>query len=149
MFFWNSLTFSVIQQMLAIQSLVFLSFLNPACRSGNFQFTYYLKPALKDFEHYLPTIRNECNCVVVRTYFCIALLCDQNENWPFPLCQILSGIHLIHILIILNHLLSPSYARQAKSYNITSPWPYETSTWLPYFIKEKMKFYLSCPYSHS
>ena len=40
MFFWNSLAFSMIQQMLAIWSLVPLPFLNPACTSGNPQFLY-------------------------------------------------------------------------------------------------------------
>ena len=34
-----------------------------------------LKPSLKDFEHYLPSMCNECNCVVVWTFFGIALLC--------------------------------------------------------------------------
>jgi len=38
--FWNSLAFSMIQQMLAIWSLVSLSFLNPACTSGSSHFTY-------------------------------------------------------------------------------------------------------------
>ena len=37
MFFWNSLAFSMIQQMLAIGSLVPLLFLSPAWRSGNSQ----------------------------------------------------------------------------------------------------------------
>ena len=39
-FFWNSLSFSMIQQMLAIWSLVPRPFLNPACTSGSSQFTY-------------------------------------------------------------------------------------------------------------
>ena len=39
-FFWNSLTFSMIQQMLAIWSLVSLPFLNPVCTFGNSGFTY-------------------------------------------------------------------------------------------------------------
>ena len=39
-FFWNFLAFSMIQQMLAIWSLVPLAFLNPACTSGSSQFTY-------------------------------------------------------------------------------------------------------------
>ena len=34
MFFWNYLAFSMIQQMLAVSSLVSLPFLNPACTSG-------------------------------------------------------------------------------------------------------------------
>ena len=45
-----------------------------------------LKPALKDFEHYLVSMWNECNCVVVWTFFCIAFLWDWNENWLFPVC---------------------------------------------------------------
>ena len=40
MFFWNSLAFSLIQQMLAIWYLVPLPFLNPAWTSGSSQFTY-------------------------------------------------------------------------------------------------------------
>ena len=40
MFIWNSLTFPMIQQMLAIWSLVPLPFLNPACISGSSQFTH-------------------------------------------------------------------------------------------------------------
>ena len=40
MFFWNSLAFSVIQQMLAIWSLVPLPFLNPAWTSGSSWVTY-------------------------------------------------------------------------------------------------------------
>ena len=38
--FWNSLAFSVIQQMLAIWSLVPLPFLNLACTSGNSWFMF-------------------------------------------------------------------------------------------------------------
>ena len=41
MFFWNSLAFSMIQQILAIWSLVPLSFLNPAWTSGSSWFKYY------------------------------------------------------------------------------------------------------------
>ena len=40
-FFWNSLAFSVIQQMLAIWFLVPLPFVNPTCTSGSSQFTHY------------------------------------------------------------------------------------------------------------
>ena len=42
------------------------------------------KPSLKDFEHYLASMWNECNCVVVWTFFAIAFLWDWNEKWPFP-----------------------------------------------------------------
>ena len=40
MFFWNSLAFSMIQQMLAIWSLVPLPFLKPAWTNGSSQFIY-------------------------------------------------------------------------------------------------------------
>ena len=43
-----------------------------------------LKPSLKDFEHNLTSMGNECNYPVVWTFFVIALLWDWNENWPFP-----------------------------------------------------------------
>ena len=43
-----------------------------------------LTPSLKDFEHYFASMWNECNCVVVCTFFGIAFLWDWNENWPFP-----------------------------------------------------------------
>ena len=49
-----------------------------------------LKPSLKDFEYYLASMWNECNCAVVWTFFGNALLWDSNENWPFPiLCPLL------------------------------------------------------------
>ena len=41
MFFWNSLAFLMIQQMLAIWPLVSLPFLNPVWSSGSSWFTYY------------------------------------------------------------------------------------------------------------
>ena len=43
-----------------------------------------LKPSLENFEHYFASVWDECNCVVVWTFFGIALLWDWNENWPFP-----------------------------------------------------------------
>ena len=44
----------------------------------------WLKPSLKDFEHYLAGMWDEYNCVAVPTIFGIALLWDWNENWTFP-----------------------------------------------------------------
>ena len=37
-----------------------------------------LKPSLKDF------VWNEWNCTVVWIVFGIDIICDWNENWPFP-----------------------------------------------------------------
>ena len=43
-----------------------------------------LKPNLKNFEHYVDSIWDECNGAVVWTFFGIAFVWDWNENWPFP-----------------------------------------------------------------
>ena len=65
----------MIQQMLAIWSLVPLPFLNPASTSGS--------SCLENFEHYLAKEWDKCNCAVVWTFFGAAFLWDRNENWPF------------------------------------------------------------------
>ena len=48
-----------------------------------------LKPRLENFEHYFASMWDECNCVVVWTFFGIAFLWDWNENWPFPVLWLL------------------------------------------------------------
>ena len=42
-----------------------------------------LKPSLENLEHYFASVWDECNCVVVWTFFGIAFLGDWNENWHF------------------------------------------------------------------
>ena len=42
-----------------------------------------LKFDLENFEHYFTSMWDECNCVVVCTFFGIAFLWDWNENWLF------------------------------------------------------------------
>ena len=49
-----------------------------------FMFHILLKPGLENFEHYLASVWDDCNCAVVWTFFGIAFLWDWNENWPFP-----------------------------------------------------------------
>ena len=43
-----------------------------------------LKSSLEKFEHYFASVWNECNCIVVWTFFAIGFFWDWNENWPFP-----------------------------------------------------------------
>ena len=43
-----------------------------------------LKPGFENFEHYFTSVWDECNYVVVWTFFGSAFLWDWNENWPFP-----------------------------------------------------------------
>ena len=76
-FFCKSLVFSMIQQMLAIWSLVPLPFLEPAWTSvRKFMVHVLLKPGLENFEHYFTSMWDECNCAVVWAFFGIAFLWD-------------------------------------------------------------------------
>ena len=43
-----------------------------------------LYPGLENFEYYFASEWDECNCVVVWTFFGIAFLWDWSENWLFP-----------------------------------------------------------------
>ena len=63
MFFWNSLAFSMIQQMLAMWSLV-LCLYKSILHIWKFFVHIVLKPSLENFEHYFASMWNECNCVV-------------------------------------------------------------------------------------
>ena len=44
-----------------------------------------LKPSLENLGHYLASMWNKCNCVVVWTFFGTTFLWDWSENWPFPI----------------------------------------------------------------
>ena len=67
MLFWNSLAFSTNQQMLAIWS-VSSAFSKSSLNLWKFMVHILLKPSSKDFEHYLDSMWNECNCTVVWTF---------------------------------------------------------------------------------
>ena len=87
MFFWNSLAFSMIQWCWHFD-LWFLYLEKYSLCIWNFLAHVLLKPSLKDSEHYLASLWNECNCAVIWTFLGIAFLWDWNENWPFPvLCH--------------------------------------------------------------
>ena len=75
MFFWNSLTFSVIQQMLAIWSLVPLPFLNPAWTSGSSWFMYCWSLAWRILSITLLV------CVAKSLQSCLTL-CDPIDGSP-------------------------------------------------------------------
>ena len=74
----------MIQQMLASWSLVPLCFLSPTWTSGNFRFMYFWSLAWRNLSITLPSVWNECNCVIAWTCFDIVLFWDWNEHWPFP-----------------------------------------------------------------
>ena len=64
-FFWNSLAFSMIQQMLPIWSLIPLPFLNPTWTSASSRFTYCWSLAWRILSITLASMWDECNCAVV------------------------------------------------------------------------------------
>ena len=64
------------------------------------------KPSLKDFEHDLASMWNECNCVVVWTFFGIAL--DQETN------QKMLNLIFTQSLTKQNHNKMPFYIYQAS-----------------------------------
>ena len=43
-----------------------------------------LKLSLKDYEHNLTSMGDECSCLLVWIFFSTALLGNWNENWLFP-----------------------------------------------------------------
>ena len=73
----------LIQWMLAIYSGS-SAFSKTSLNIWKFTVHVLLKPGLENFEHYFMKVWDECNCVVVWTFFVIAFLWDCNGNWPFP-----------------------------------------------------------------
>ena len=93
--FWNSLAFSMTQQMLAIWSLVSLPFLKPAWTSGSSWFMYCWSLAWRILSITLLSMWDECDCAVVWTFFGIAFLWigmktdlfqSGGHCWVFQIC---------------------------------------------------------------
>ena len=63
MFCWNSLSFLMIQWILAILSLVPLPFSTCSLNFWKFTIHVLLKPGLENFEHYFASVWDECNYV--------------------------------------------------------------------------------------
>ena len=76
----------MIQRMLAIWSLIPLPFLNPAWTSGSSWFTRYWSLAWRILSITL-IVWDECNCVVVWTFFGIAFLWDWMKTDLFQPCD--------------------------------------------------------------
>ena len=85
-FFWNSLSLSMIKQMLAIWSLS-----STFCKSSLYIWKCLihvpLKPSLKNFEHYLASTWNECSFTWGSlNIFRYCFLWDWDENWVCQSC---------------------------------------------------------------
>ena len=72
------------------------AFSKPSLNIWEFTVHVLLNPGLENFEPYFASMLDECNCVVVWTFFGIAFLWEWNENWPFPvLCPLLGFPNLL------------------------------------------------------
>ena len=84
MYLWNSLAF--FYDPVNAGNLISGSsaFSKSSLNIWRFSVHLLLKPSLKDCEHSLASMWNECNGLVIWTFFGIAFLWYWNENWPFP-----------------------------------------------------------------
>ena len=101
-----------------------------------------LKPSLKDFEHYLASLWNECNCAIVWTFFDTALLWDWDRNWSFPvLWTLLSFPNLLECInatksrrncglpIFIELYFFPKFLRNYNGQNKASHSPKHVLSW--------------------
>ena len=86
MFFWNSCFFS---DPADIGTLVSGSsaFSKTSLNIWKFMVHIFLKPCLENFEHYFTSVWDECNCVVVWTFFGIALFRIGMKTDLFQSCS--------------------------------------------------------------
>ena len=93
--------FSMIPRMLAIWSLI-PPFSKPSLYIWKISVHVLLKPSLKDFEHYLAGMWNECNCVVVWAFFGIGMKTDLFQSCShclvFQICWHIECSTLHHLL---------------------------------------------------
>ena len=82
-FFWNSFFF---YYPMDVGNLIsgFSAFSKSSLNIWKFSIHILLMPSLQDCEHNFASMWNECNCMVIWTFFGIAFLWDWNKNWPFP-----------------------------------------------------------------
>ena len=87
MFFWNSLAFLMIQQMLAIWSLILLPFPNPAWTSESSQFTYCWSLAWRILSITLQACESEV------TQSCPTLWPHESQNSRSPCLSSTPGVY--------------------------------------------------------
>ena len=94
-----------------VGNLIFNSSAFSKCSLYIWKFSVHvlLKPSLKDFEHYLASLWNECNCMVVPAFFGISLLWDWNENWifssPVAIAEFSKFAGVLSAVLCQHHLL--------------------------------------------
>ena len=83
MVFWNSCFFD---DPADVGNLISGSFCKSSLNILKFMVYVLLKPDLENFEYYFASLWDECNCVVVWTFFGIAFPLDWNETDLFQSC---------------------------------------------------------------
>ena len=95
------------------------AFSKPRLCTWKFSVHIILKPSLKDFEHNLTSMWNECKCMVLWTSFGTALLWDWNENtFSSPLA---TAVFRICCYILCNSFTASSFRIWNSSGRIPSP----------------------------
>ena len=146
MFFWNSLAFSMIQQMLAIWSLVPLPFLKPAWTSGSSWFKYYwslawrslsitllaceMSAILRYFEHSLalPFFGTGMKTDLFQSYghcwvfqICWHIECSTFTAWSFRISNSSTGISLPPLTLFVV-ILPKAHLTSGSRWMITPSW---------------------------
>ena len=95
------------------------AFSKPSLYIWKFLVHVLLKPSLKDFVHYLVSVWNECNYVVVWTFSGSVPFWDWNEYWLFLVLRPL--LSFLNLLAYCNILTGSSFRILNSSAGILSP----------------------------
>ena len=117
MFFWSSLTFSMIQWISAIWSLVPLPFLNPVWTSGISWFIYCWSLAWENFQHYFASVWVQLCRSLSILWHCLSLGLMKTDFfqscghcWVFQICWHIECSTLTIVLLGLQlHSTGPGY----------------------------------------
>ena len=111
-----------------------------------------LKPSLEDFEPYLASVWDECNCVVVWTFFGIAFLWDWIGIGFLHLVadksSILSALCLLIVLLCFRNFFLKSHLKAVTEIFCVPPIQYAGNAYLVFriiflwFSSYCLKFYL-------
>ena len=72
----------------------FSSLSKPSLYVWNFLVRIMLNSSMQDLKHDLTRMGDECNCLVVNSFFGNTLLGNWDENWSFPVLWPLLGVQI-------------------------------------------------------
>ena len=113
----------------------FSTFSKSSLNIWKFMVHILLKLVLENFEHYLASMWDECNCVVVWTFFGIAFLRDWSKNWPFPVLWPLLSFPDLQAYHCEYYLLTgPFLLHTAGSFAVFKKCYYMIALWYIYWL---------------